>query len=98
MSGDSAYETKILTLVLIEGEQDEGAVVVEAGIIEKGLEPECQEVTGELDSRVVSLKQTSTYSSLPNDRYMTYIVDQVGGDEGPLRNRARVEINSEVVP
>lgn len=65
--------------VLIEGEQDEGSVVIEGWKGQEGNEPEFKPIRGKVDVGVVS------------------VVDDVGCDEGPLRDRRSVDIGGEVV-
>ena len=50
------YENmRMLTLVLIEGEEDDRAVVVEVGVPEQRVQPELQPLAHEVDVGVVAL-------------------------------------------
>lgn len=44
-----------LTLVLIEGEEDDSAIVVEIFVLQERDQPEVQPVSDEVDGRVVAL-------------------------------------------
>lgn len=89
---------KVLTLSFVERDQDDGTVVVKPLIVQKGDQPIFKPTAHEIDTCIMTLTRTSmSFGIFPNGRLRTYIIDQVGCDETPLRNRTVVEIIGEVI-
>lgn len=68
-----------IRLILVERQENESLVIVEARVLEERHEPVLEPGRNESDICVVA------------------VVDKVGGDEDPLRDRRGIDISSKVV-
>ena len=86
-----------LTLVLVEGEKDDRAVVVEVFVRKQREKPIVEPIADKVDGCIMTLPSPLALVERQTPSPKTYIIHEVRRDECPLRKSTRFEVVREVI-